>query len=101
MKITNALDGLLAKFQNQAFRVGAISLVVSLAGLFLNRQAFMQSYLLAFLFWVGIALGSLAILMLHQLSGGAWGEEIEGFLRIAGKTIPLLALFFIPVILGV
>ena len=32
-----------------------------------------HSYLIAYLFWLGIALGCLPILMLHHLVGGAWG----------------------------
>ncbi len=38
-----------------------------------NHAIFAQAYLIAFIFWTGITVGSLAILMVQYLSGGAWG----------------------------
>ena len=37
------------------------------------RETFMQSYLIAYIFWIGITVGSLGVLMISHLSGGAWG----------------------------
>jgi hypothetical protein len=63
-------------------------------------ELFFQSYLIAFLFWFGIAMGSLAILLVHQLSGGVWGRAVQPYLTPAVRLIPVMALFFIPIILG-
>ena len=50
--------------------------------------------------WLGVALGSMAILMIRHLTGGGWGMVIRRILGAAMRTLPLLALLFIPIILG-
>ena len=65
------------------------------------RQQFFRSYLLSFVFWIGITLGCLAILMVQHMSGGAWGLVIRRVLESATRTFPLFALLFLPIILGV
>ena len=42
-------------------------------GALFSPAHFFRSYLVAFNFWLGIALGCLVILMLQYLTGGAWG----------------------------
>ncbi len=64
------------------------------------RALFFQSYLIAFMFWFGIAMGSLVILMLHQLSGGRWGSGVRPYLLPAAKMIPWMAILFIPILFG-
>lgn len=61
---------------------------------------FYQAYLLAFSFWHGIALGSMALLMVQHLSGGAWGVVIRRPLEAATSTMPAMALLFLPIIPG-
>jgi len=51
--------------------------------------------------WLGVSLGSMAILMIRHLTGGGWGLVIRRILGAAMRTVPLLAVLFIPVILGV
>lgn len=56
------------------------------------------SYLVAFSFWLELPLGCLVVLMIHYLSGGAWGVLLRPVLESAAGTLPLLLLMFIPVI---
>lgn len=65
-----------------------------------HRQEFLESYLLGFLFWAGIPIGSLAIFLVHCLTRGSWGFFIRPYYRAAVQTLPLVAVFFIPVLLG-
>src|SRR5690348_12094862 len=58
------------------------------------------SYLFAFLFFTGISIGSLALVMVHVLSGGAWGELLRHPLLAAARTLPLQALLSIPILVG-
>ncbi len=58
------------------------------------------AYLFAWLFVAGIALGALANLMLHGLTGGPWGEPLQAPLAAAARLIPLIALFFLPILVG-
>ncbi len=51
--------------------------------------------------WLGVALGSMAILMIRHLTGGGWGVVIRRILGAAMRTVPLLAALFIPIILGI
>lgn len=56
------------------------------------------SYLFAFLFFSGISIGSLALIMVHTLSGGAWGDVLRHPLLAAARTLPLQALLAIPIL---
>jgi hypothetical protein len=90
----------LAGLQRKALLAGAIGTVASLLGLFLNAPVFFRAYLVAWLFCLGIAVGCLAISMLHHMSRGAWGLMVRRPLEAAARTIPLVALLSIPVLLG-
>src|SRR5439155_1353997 len=59
-----------------------------------------RSYLLGFMLWLGITLGSMAILMIQHMTGGKWGMVIRRQLEAAVKCLPLMALLFIPIIAG-
>ena len=80
--------------------VGVLGLATSIPALMGKPEMFYRSYLLAFVFWNGLAVGSLAVLMLQYLTGGAWGIAIRRPLEAAARTLPLCALFFVPVIFG-
>jgi hypothetical protein len=81
--------------------VGVVFGLVALILAFLQPQQFFRAYLLGFMCWLGVALGSMAILMIRHLTGGGWGMVIRRILGAAMRTVPLLALLFIPVILGI
>lgn len=65
-----------------------------------SREQFFTSYLWAFIFCLGFALGSLAIVMLHHLVGGHWGLAICGPAEAAALTLPIVAVLFIPIVWG-
>jgi hypothetical protein len=79
----------------------AVGALVSAFGAWQSPVQFYRSYLVAYLFWLGLALGSLAILMINHITGGAWGAVIRRLLESAARTMPLLALLFLPIALGV
>jgi hypothetical protein len=90
-----------ARLGRRALLVGVVFLALFLVGAFVDRRQFFHSYLIGFLFWIGIALGSLALLMLQHLTGGGWGLVIRRVLEAGTRTLPLMLLLFIPVVLGV
>ena len=97
------LHPLLERIQRPALIVGGAGIVICLIGLLLGahyREQFFRSWLLAYLFWLGIPLGSCAILMLQHLTGGGWGLALRRPLETAGRTLPLMAVLFIPLFLG-
>jgi hypothetical protein len=95
-KAPAALDNI----RRPALIVGIAALAFCAIGAIFDKTQFFRSYLLSFVFWIGIALGCLAILMLQHMSGGAWGIVIRRSLEAATRTFPLLAILFIPLAFG-
>lgn len=88
------------RFQRGSLIVGVIALVLCGLGALASREQFFYSYLMAYSFWLGIALGSLGIFMLHNLTGGAWGVVIRRLLESAMRTLPLMLILFLPLFFG-
>lgn len=87
--------------ERRSLIVGVVFGVIALILAFVRPEQFYRAYLLGFMCWLGVALGSMAILMIRHLTGGGWGMVIRRILGAAMRTVPLLALLFIPVILGI
>jgi hypothetical protein len=90
----------LAPLQRKLLLAGAVGLGLSLVGLITNPRQFFQSYLMAYMFALGITLGCLALGMIHQLSGGAWGVITRRLIGASSRVLPVLTLLFIPILLG-
>lgn len=88
------------RLRKAAFVAGGAGLAGCLAGALLAPRQFFASYLFAFLFWSGFPLGSLALVMLHHLVGGDWGRLLRRLLEAGLRTMPLVALLFLPVLAG-
>lgn len=86
--------------RNAAIAFGAAAVIAAIVGAFIEPVTFLRSYLWAYLFWLGLALGSLGIVMMHHLSGGAWGLVIRRICEAAAMTLPLLTILFLPILLG-
>jgi hypothetical protein len=89
----------LEALRSKALVVGAVGLVACGIGFVVDRDHLFRSWLVAYLLFLGIALGSLGLLMIQHLSGGAWGVFRRVF-EASSRTLPLLALLFLPVVLG-
>ena len=57
---------------------------------------FFPSYLVGYLFWLGISLGCVGLTMLHHLVGGSWGLVIRRPLESGAMNVLPLALLFLP-----
>ena len=88
------------RLQRLALIVGAVGTAIFVVGFLLDRPQFFHSYLIGFTFWTGITLGSLALLMLGHLTGGGWSFVIRRVLEAATRTLPLVAILFVPVVVG-
>ncbi len=80
---------------------GIVLGIVSIIGAILSPGDFFHSYLMGYLFWLGLTLGSMGILMLQYLTSGAWGVMTRRALESASRTLPLCAILFIPVAIGI
>ena len=85
----------------RALIVGAVFGLGALALAFTRPEEFYRGYLLGYMDWLGVALGSMAIVMIRHLTGGGWGTVIRRILGAAMRTLPVLAVLFIPIIIGV
>jgi hypothetical protein len=90
----------LARLQNRALIVGLLGVAAGAFGAFTNIEQFFRSWMIGFLFCLGLALGSLALLMLQHLSGGQWGMVSRRIFEASSRTIPFVALLFIPLLFG-
>jgi Ni/Fe-hydrogenase subunit HybB-like protein len=86
--------------QRGALAAGLFGAVAVVVGSFVNLEQLFRSYLMAYLFWIGLSLGCLAVLMLHRLTGGPWGYPIRRPLAAGAGTLPLMAVLFLPLIFG-
>lgn len=100
MNSRTPIDRALPRLRIMSLAVGLIAAIPATAGAFLQSQLFFPAYLTAFLFWWSIALGCLALSMLHHLTGGGWGTAIRRPLEAGCGTLPWLAVLFVPVLCG-
>jgi hypothetical protein len=91
----------LGRWQGRALIVGLAGLVVAALGLLVDVAHFFQAYLVAFMFWLSVALGCFGLMMLHHLTRGAWGLAVRRSLEAASRTLPLLLVLFLPLIFGI
>lgn len=88
------------KLQTLSLIVGAVSLAAALLLALLGSEGFFESYLFAFLFWLGLSLGCLVMLFVQHLAGGSWGALIRRPLEAGVAVLPLLAVLFVPLLFG-
>jgi hypothetical protein len=85
--------------RSRALIAGGIGLAACAIGFFVNPEQLYRSWLIAYLLFLGIALGSMAMVMIQHLSGGGWGVFRRIF-EASSRTLPLLMVLFLPVLLG-
>jgi hypothetical protein len=103
-------DGLYApeivsRWQSFALGIGAIAFIAWLIGFAVGdahgKEQALRSWLLGFIYWGGISVGSLGILLLQYLTGGAWGVVIRRIVEAGSRTIIFSAILFAPIMLGI
>src|SRR5437588_12987969 len=78
-----------------------VGLLLHLSGGITSPLQFLLSYLVAYNFWLGVALGCLVILMLQYVTGGGWGFAIRRVLESGTRTLHVMAILFIPIPVGI
>jgi len=87
-----------AGWQRRSLIVGVVGALLCVAGVVTSLDQFMRGYLIAYMFWLGLSLGCLALLMVQYLSGGLWGLSIRRVLESASKCLPLMFILFLPIL---
>lgn len=88
------------RLQQRALTVGILGLALLMFGASASPAQFFRSYLVGYLFALGVTLGCLGLLMLQHLTGGHWGVMIRRPLESATRTLPVLAVLFVPLGFG-
>jgi hypothetical protein len=102
MKMTNSdlmAPPVAEAIQTRSLFIGLIGAIAAIAGAFQAPESFYSAYLSGFMFWLGLSLGCMAVLMLHHLVGGAWSIVIRRILESGMMTLPLMFVLFIPILL--
>lgn len=100
MRYTEQIAQQLSRNQITALIVGGVGFILSIIGAFIDIDRFLHVYLVAFLFWAEIALGGFFFMMLPYIAGARWSFSIQRLASAAARTFPLLAILFLPVLLG-
>jgi len=77
--------------------VGAVGLASAALGWIVAAALFPHAWLSAVFAALGWPLGSIALLMIHPLTGGRWGEAVRVPLLLGVATLPLVLLAYLPV----
>jgi hypothetical protein len=91
----------LSRWRARSLTIGIIAAVAAIIGAFSNRAQFFHSYLFAWLFWSGLSFGALVIVMMQFVTGGLWGIAVHGLSIAAFRTLPIMALLFLPILFGI
>ncbi len=87
-------------FSHQMLILTIIAFGLSIFGLFVNSKQFFFSYLVSWVFWVSVALGSLFFVMLSHLTGTVWGIVLRRLNEAVMMSLPFLGIGIIPIFLG-
>lgn len=88
------------RWQGVALGVGLVALLVCGLGALVDPAQFFRAYLAVYVYVLGLPLGCIAILMIYHLTGGAWGLLVRRILEASMRTLPLLAVGFLPIAFG-
>jgi hypothetical protein len=63
-------------------------------------QQMFAAWLVAFLYFLSLALGALYLVLIFHAVQAGWGVVVRRLAEIGASTIPLFALLFVPIVLG-
>ena len=86
------------RWQSRALMAGIAGVVFCVIAGVLDLRDFLRGYLIAYMFWTGLSLGCMALLMVQYLSGGFWGLSIRRILEAGAKTLALMFVLFLPLL---
>jgi hypothetical protein len=79
---------------------GVLLLVATFAGLAIDAQETMFSYLVAFAYWAGLGIASLVMLMIFHTFKAKWMVVFRRPLEVMGTSVILFLVLFIPIALN-
>jgi hypothetical protein len=80
--------------------VAAAGLGLTLVGGVFDARRALYAYLVAFVYWIGIAVGALILLGAFHASNARWPVVLRRFVETVPAVIPLFVVLFVPIALG-
>ena len=98
-----AAPEVLTAWRMRAVIVAAVFALISLVfvGTSEGRNHILRAYLMGYMICFSFAGGGLVMLMLQYVSGGKWGLLLRRPLEAMSRTLPLVALYFLPILFPV
>jgi len=96
-KVTNVV---LKRWEFRGSVIAGVALLITITGFVFYPKHTYPSYLIGYLFWTGLTLGCLPLVMLHHLTAGRWGFILRPFFYGELATLPLMALLVLPIFFG-
>jgi len=88
------------RLQSLALYTGIVGVIVTAAAFLIDPDYFFRAWLVGWVYWVGVALGCLALSLLHHLTHGDWGIVLRRVMEAATRTLPWMLLLFLPLVFG-
>jgi hypothetical protein len=98
-----APPAIINRLGSMAIIPGVVALVAIVVCAFIFPHGwtlFLRSWLYAFLFWLGMTLGCLVLLMMQYTSGGNWGRVGRRFWEAAASLLPMMFICWLPIAFG-
>ena len=95
-------EPVIEQFRKPALIAAGAGWLLMLIGIFVSGwKQWFHSYLYGYLFWLGLTLGPMAVVMIQHLSGGQWGLLTRRIGEACSRQLPLMAILFIPLMFSV
>ncbi len=86
-------------WQSRAMGIALVGIVFCIIGAVLDLRDFLRGYLIAYMFWTGLSLGCMGLLMVQYLSGGFWGLSLRRIFEAGAKNLALMFVLFLPLLI--
>jgi hypothetical protein len=84
----------------QSAIAGGVGLALTFIGMAISPRPALLAYLVAYVYWLGLAIGAFTLVMANHTAGARWNVVIRRLNETAGAVIPLFFVLFIPLLLG-
>jgi hypothetical protein len=92
----------LRRYQAFALAIGVLGVVLLIVGNLVghNPGQVYRSFMIGYIFWVGVSVGSLGLLCLQYITGGFWGVASRRILEASSRGLLPMAILFPVIVFG-
>jgi hypothetical protein len=92
----------LRRYQAFALAIGVVGVVLLIVGNLVghNPGQMYRSFMIGYIFWIGVSVGSLGLLCLQYVTGGHWGIPSRRILEASSRGLLPMAILFPVIVFG-